>query len=196
MAGIFLRRKLVTLVFAVVAALVFTASPASAEASTVPPQGVHTCTVVGWAVKGYEAVVCADIVVTADYNYGNNFDVTGSIEAYCQTVAGQTVQCANIDAQGAFGSASLGILYGPTYNCGHSYGPCPTGRADIVQGTFSYWVHDDCSLPAYNVWTTVLGDNTEIELPVSDSLMQLNAGTGGNDGINFSTGHYQACPLD
>ena len=116
--------------------------------------------------------------------------------------AGVTVQCANIDIEGVFanGVSSTDKDAG-WWGCGHSLGDCPTGRKIITEGRINY---SGSAYPAcldnpnsnFDLWTVVYGGTTQIELPVSDKYVTLGAGSGANDGSNFSTGHYYVCPYD
>jgi hypothetical protein len=74
------------------------------------------------------------------------------------------------------------------------------GRVTITEGTYTddYGDYPDCYLyDAYDdVWMVAYGGNTQIELPVSDETFELDANDGGNDGMNYSSGHYLVCPYN
>jgi hypothetical protein len=157
----------------------------------------HHCTVVGHAVDGYEAVVCADIL-TSEVN-SSDYSAIGQVEAYCQTTAGVTVQCANIQAGTTLYDA-VGEQVGPVViYCGHSQGACSTGKNVLSTlesngSQFEYTSNAGCSTTPssdHDVWDEV---SAEIELPKSDTYFSLEQG-GGNDsdGSVFTTGHYYVC---
>ena len=162
---------------------------------------IHHCTVVGQPADGYQAVICADIN-TSQTDSARDYEATGAIEVLCETTSGVTVQCANIDIEGVFanGVSSTDKDAG-WWGCGHSLGDCPTGRKIITEGRINY---SGSAYPAcldnpnsnFDLWTVVYGGTTQIELPVSDKYVTLGAGSGANDGSNFSTGHYYVCPYD
>jgi len=176
--------------------LIGTEMPASASTPALfaaSKDEAHHCSVIGSA-DGYQAVVCADIL-TAQID-SVDYYAKGQIEVYCQTDSGTAVQCANIYAEGVFADLNGDRWDSGSYACGHSYGPCPAGRVIIPEGQDNLHFNDQCGdpidYPWTQVWTVVYGGNTQIELPVSDKTIELDA-SNGNDGINYSSGHYAAC---
>lgn len=202
------RQSVIALLFAVVGVLIGTAMPASASTgaggftilSAADGQSVHHCEVIGSA-DGYQAVICTDINTgwvagTEDEEYY----FKGAIEVYCQTDSGVTVRCANIYAEGAYANGDGSVDDVGSYACGHSYGACPSDRKVITEGEFTDDIgnYPNCYLYTAldDVWSVVYGGNTQIELPVSDKTVELDASNGGNDGINYSSGHYLVCPYN
>jgi len=179
--------------FAAVVTLIGLATPAYAsELGLYAADGdiAHSCKVIGSA-DGYQAVVCADII-TGLYN-SDEYYARGQIEVYCQTDSGTTVECANIYAEGVFSDGGGDLDDVGSYACGHSFGPCPSGREIIREGEYIFLDNNVCADGGYSdVWTVVYGGNTQIELPKSDETIELDA-SNGNDGINYSSGHYLAC---
>lgn len=182
---------LVTLVVALIG-MEMPASAADGGLYAASNDEVHSCKVIGSA-DGYQAVVCADILtgkVDPDDYYAK-----GQIEVYCQTDSGTTVRCANIYAEGVFADAAGDRYDSGSYACGHSYGNCPAGRVVLSEGEETYFYTAQCGRAGFQqteVWTVVYGGNTQIELPGSDKTIELDA-SNGNDGINYSSGHYLAC---
>lgn len=163
----------------------------------------HTCNVVGVAVRGYEAVVCSDLFTGND---GSGFSqVWGQVEAYCQTIEGVVVQCANIKLTENIivNTGTIPAGEGTEYICGHDDGPCPSGRFIPPPTTVSNissslgWNSSSCiTNPSYNMWNLAWGGSrqiTVIELPVSDANEVLESPYA-NDGDNESSGHYDICP--
>lgn len=149
---------------------------------------VHKCEVVGVPHKGYEGVVCVDI--TTGTNSGNYW-AKGAVEVYCQTVAGVTVQCENINEYGVFADGAGDVYtYGDYDNC--ESGTCPTGRDIIPEGAIGYNYANAASNCADNpdsgwaVWTVAYGGDIDITLPVSGDTVSLYN--------NFETSHYYVCP--
>ncbi|HEX3514571.1 MAG TPA: hypothetical protein VHT26_11285 [Trebonia sp.] len=185
------RWTILPVLFAMVAALLATEMPADAS-TDVLTEGytVHSCKVIGSA-DGYQAVVCSDILT--GFADANDYYAKGQIEVYCQTDSGTAVQCANIYAEGVFADAGGDRLDSGSYACGHAYGACPSSRVVISEGQVDYPTNTQCDDDSYsNVWTVVYGGNTQIELPKSDDTIELDA-SNGNDGINYSSGHYLVC---
>ena len=112
------------------------------------------------------------------------------------------MQCANVAIEGVFanGDSSTDKDAG-WWGCGHNLGPRPSGRKIITEGRINY---SGTAYPAclenpnsdYDLWTVVYGGTTQIELPVSGKYVTLGAGSGANDGSNFSTGRSYVCPYD
>jgi hypothetical protein len=196
------KHRLAAAMAATVAALLPFAGPVgSASAASLPVldasefQMAHKCTVIGSA-DGYQGVVCADIVtgvVNPPYPTGYYWAL-GQVELICQTTAGVTVQCANAKAEvNLYGEGwNVGTT---TWQCGHSYGPCSTGRnywtTDENGAVYGPgWTYSNCTSSIDNVtqvWSVVFGGGaTTIELPVSDKTVSLTG--------NLSPGHYFACP--
>lgn len=157
----------------------------------------HQCTVIG-EVDGYQGVVCADLLTGL---LGSQYWVEGRVEAYCQTDAGVEVQCADVDllygemADGGGGNTLIGGT-----QCGHSYGPCSTGRnyaysrSNFYYDTSTYPVSCSSSTGSITqVWAVAAGGVVGIELPKSDKWVYLSTANS-NDGGNESTGHYYICP--
>ena len=195
-------------VFAV-AALACTALSANAETGTggitivaagSPDGQIHHCSVVGTPADGYQAVICADIS-TSQTDSSQDYEATGAIEVLCETTSGVAVRCANIDIEGVFANGTGNNMDAGWWGCGHSLGACPSGRKIISEGRINYSGSDWPSCQNnpnsnFDLWTVVYGGTTQIELPVSDKYVTLGAGSGANDGSNFSTGHYYVCPYD
>ena len=160
-------------------------------------QQAHDCTILGSAYDGdtgvrttVEGIVCADILTSA---ISGSFAAQGQLEVYCQTLAGADVQCADAIAEGELATATGGILASTgAYQCGHSYGPCATGRNYVKTGAYTYpaMVMPDCSSStssSTDVSGLALGGGTtRIELPGSGDWVSL--------GGNQSTGNYYICP--
>ena len=191
---------------AVSAVLVGTALPASASTgaggftilAALDGQSVHHCEVLGSA-DGYQAVVCVDIT-TGGEDDNEEYYAKGAMEVYCQTDSGVAVQCANIYAEGVYANNDGYRDDVGSYACGHSYGACPTGREVITEGTYTDETSDYPDCYEYDagddIWMVAYGGNTQIELPVSDETFELDASDGGNDGNDYSSGHYLVCPYD
>jgi hypothetical protein len=191
-----IRWSILPALVTVVVALIGTEVPAGASVPDLYAASngeAHSCKVIGSA-EGYEAVICADILTgkvdPIDYY------AKGQIEIICQTTSGTVVRCANVYAEGVFADLEGNRYDSGSYACGHSYGLCPAGRVIISEGEETYPSDAQCGDPTYfpqtQVWTVVYGGNTQIELPVSGKTIELDA-SNGNDGINYSTGHYGVC---
>ena len=192
------RLGFLAVLFATAAIMAGNALPARADTTILyanDNDAVHHCEVLGHAVKGYEAVICVDISTWGAASTG--WAAQGTLEAYCQTVAGVAVRCANMYAEGQLGLGDevSGGNYTKDYACGHSLGDCPAARVQLPTNEFSFTAGGgDCvNSTAFNIWMLALGGNTQIELPVSDTTFELDASDGANDGINYSSGHYQVC---
>jgi hypothetical protein len=165
-------------------------------------QEAHVCNVIGSASDSnidetVEGIVCADILTSAD---SGGYVAQGQLELYCQTSAGADVQCADVIAQGELANAVGGVVETTgSYQCGHSYGNCATGRNYVKTGTYSYSgiSMSTCSSNAgstTDAWgLAVGGGDTKIELPGSDEWVSLSSANA-NDGSNQSTGHNYICP--
>jgi serine/threonine protein kinase, bacterial len=160
-------------------------------------QQAHDCTILGSAYDGdtgvrttVEGIVCADILTSAS---SGSYVAQGQLEVYCQTVAGADVQCADAIAEGELATASGGVLASTgAYQCGHSYGPCATGRNYVKTSAHTYpgLMMSDCSSstssPTDVSGLALGGGTTRIELPGSGDWVSL--------GGNQSTGSYYICP--
>jgi hypothetical protein len=152
----------------------------------------HVCTILGTDDDYHEAIVCVDINTKVS---GDQVLVQGQLEAYCQDDNGTVVQCANITDGGEISSTG-GVWSEYAADCGHSLGPCPTGR----EYAHSSWMGDGteagesgcASNTAEALWSIAVGVSTTIELPGSDDSYTLS-NTDPNDGSNESTGHYYIC---
>jgi hypothetical protein len=165
-------------------------------------QQANQCVVIGSATDSsidatVQGVVCADII-TATTSGG--YTAQGQIQAYCQTPAAVDVQCADVIAEGELANEENGVVETTgSYQCGHSYGSCSTGRNYIKTGIFSYsgFTDSDCSSSTNlitDLWSLAVGnDTTQIELPGSDKWVDLSAANE-NDNPSQSTGHYYICP--
>jgi len=165
-------------------------------------QQAHKCTVIGSAndsnIDGtVEGVVCADIVTSSD---SSGYQALAQIELICQTPEGATVQCADAITTAELANASGGVVEtSGSWQCGHSYGPCATGRDYVKTINYSYPATSmsDCSsnaAAATDTWgLAVGGSSTEIELPGSDDWVSLSS-SNADDGTNQSTGHFYICP--
>ena len=152
----------------------------------------HVCHILGTDDDYHQAVVCVDLNTRV---VGTQVEVQGEVEAYCQDDNGTDVQCANIMSGGEI-SGAAGVWASYAGDCGHSLGPCPTGR----EYSLSNWMGDGtesgesgcASNPAEALWSIAVGVATTIELPGSDDSYTLS-NTDPNDGVNQSTGHYYIC---
>ena len=165
-------------------------------------QQAHACTVIGSAADSnigetVEGVVCADIITSSG---SGGYAIQGQLELYCQTTAAVDVQCADVIAKGELSNALDGVVASTgSYQCGHSYGSCATGRNYVKTGSYSYSgiTMSDCSSnggSATDAWNLALGSGaTEIELPGSDKWVTLSS-SNANDNPNQSTGHQYICP--
>jgi hypothetical protein len=144
-----------------------------------------------------QGIVCADIVTSTG---SGGYSALGQIEIYCQTAEGATVQCADAITTADLANASGGVAEtSGSWQCGHSYGPCATGRNydKTINYTYSASLSDCASNigGATDTWGLAVGggSNTEIELPGSDTWVSLNS-SNADDGNNQSTGHFYICP--
>ena len=152
----------------------------------------HVCHILGTDDDYHEAIVCVDINTKVS---GDQVLIQGQLEAYCQDDNGTVVQCANIMDGGEISSTG-GVWSSYAADCGHSLGPCPTGR----EYAHSSWMGDGtesgesgcASNTSEALWSIAVGVSTTIELPGSDDSYTLS-NTGPNDGANESTGHYYIC---
>ena len=164
-------------------------------------QEAHECTIIGSAEDSnigetVQGVVCADIVTSSG---SGGYDALAQIELICQTTEGATVQCADAITTAELSNASGGVVEtSGAWQCGHSYGPCATGR-DYVK-TINYTYADSMSDCTTNpgadtdTWALAVGSgSTEIELPGSDDWVSLSSANA-DDGANQSTGHHYICP--
>lgn len=202
------RRRVVATTLTALALAVASANDASAASlpilhgsTTGPGQEAHQCTVIG-NDGTTEGVVCIDILTgLSDSSSGAGDYAKDQVEAYCQHMAtGADVQCANAMATlGLYNGAGQGNS--STFECGHSHGPCSTGRNYWTNTDFNYpwssWSDANCALSVTEptqVWAVAFGDNdTVIELPGSDKNVELSTASS-NDSGNESTGHYFICP--
>ena len=162
----------------------------------------HTCTVLGSAADSnigqtVQGVVCADLLTAAG---SGGYTVKGQLELVCETPAGADVQCADVIAKGELANAAAGVVATTgSYQCGHSYGACATGRNYVTTGTYSYpgTTASACSSnggSTTDAWGLALGGgDTQIELPGSDKWVSLSSSTADDNG-NESTGHQYICP--
>lgn len=165
----------------------------------------HQCKVIGIAVRGYEAVVCSDLIArdggTIDDPY---YYVEGQTEVFCQTISGTIVGCEGVyvNANLASGAGELGD--GLPSGCGsYANGAACAGdgqRNYFIDGSWSWSLPGgvdtscDSDLNSTNqVWNVVFGGSgsTYVKLPNSGAVETLLVG---NDGANQSTGHYFICP--
>jgi hypothetical protein len=193
----FHKRGVVAVLTAAAAILFASALPASANTGTdgftvlgaYESQIVHKCEVIGVAHKGYEGVVCVDILT--GYN-SSNYWAKGQIEVYCQTTAGVEVACNGIYEYGEFSDGAGDGYYNNDYDCGvGGTAACTDTRDKIVEGTIGYNFANagnncaDHPNSAWDVWT-VAYVSTGVVLPVSGDTVWVP-----ND---FETGHYYICP--
>ena len=164
----------------------------------------HKCVVIGSAYDSdsgvsttVEGVVCADILTAAT---SGGYTAKAQLELLCQTTAGADVQCADVVAVGELSNEPNGVVASTgAYQCGHTYGPCATGRNYVLTGTYSYSgvSMSDCTSntgSATDTWgLAVGGGSTKIELPGSDDWVSLST-SNADDGANQSTGHNYVCP--
>ena len=162
----------------------------------------HECTIIGSAEDSsigstVQGLVCADIVTST--GSGGGYMALGQIEIYCQTPEGATVQCADAVTTAELANASAGVVEtSGSWQCGHSYGPCATGRNYVktIDSTYSASLSDCSSNVSDNTDTwgiAVGGGSTEIELPGSDDWVSLTSANA-NDGGSQSSGHFYICP--
>jgi hypothetical protein len=193
---LFRKRGIIAVLIAATAILIGSALPASANVGTdgftvlgaYENSFAHHCQVMGVAHKGYEGVVCVDIVTGTN---SNNYWAKGQIEVYCQTTAGVPATCERVSGSGTFSDGAGNIWYG-NGGCGTgSPTACTTARVIIPIFTIGYnyanagnecW---DNPGSGWDIWTVAWGA-TGVTLPVSgDEVLLTN---------NFETGHYYACP--
>ena len=165
-------------------------------------QEAHSCTVIGSATDPtidatVQGVVCADVITAAT---SSGYSAQAQLELVCETPAGADVQCADVIAQGELANAVGGVVATTgSYQCGHAYGACATGRNYVKTGIYSYTglTQSNCSdngVSTTDVWGLALGGgDTQIELPGSDKLVTLSSANE-NDNPNQSTGHQYVCP--
>jgi hypothetical protein len=152
----------------------------------------HVCHILGTDDDYHEAIVCVDINTRIS---GDEDQIQGEVESYCQDDNGTVVQCANIMSAGEI-SSDGGVWKEYAADCGHQLGSCPAGR----EYAYSSWMDDTseagesgcASNTAEAVWSIAFGGSTTIELPGSDDPYTLG-NTSPNDGVNESTGHYYVC---
>ena len=160
---------------------------------------VRKCEQLGIDRRGYQAIVCYDIDTYSLSSYPDDYFATGKVEAYCQTIAGAAAQCLQITVGGLFTEGVSGTENQQSWSCGGSAAACPDGPLVETLSTFE-WSDakaggcNNGTSPANDVWDEVVGGTTQIELPVSEATYALNSGDGGNDGDNYSSGHYWVCP--
>jgi hypothetical protein len=142
----------------------------------------HACKVIGTDVDGNQAIICTDLL---EFNYGSTYETDGQTEGICENSSGTIVQCANITIlpAAAWQSGITSYVSVPdVYECGHSYGNCPSGR----------YIQDGEPIPTSgaatciaNTWgvtaATWQGSVTAIELPESGTVITLSA--------NYGTSH-------
>ena len=161
-------------------------------------QQAHVCTVIGSAEDSnigaiVQGVVCADIVTSAGSK------ALAQIELICQTTEGATVQCADAVTTAELATEPGGVVEtSGAWQCGHTYGPCATGRNYDKTINYSYPASmSECSSntgSATDTWgLAVGGGSTKIELPGSDDWVSLSS-SNADDGGNQSTGHHYVCP--
>jgi serine/threonine-protein kinase len=164
----------------------------------------HKCAIIGSAYDAnsgvgttVEGIVCADVLTATE---SGGYTARAQLEVYCQTTGGADVQCADAIAVGELANEPNGVVASTgAYQCGHSYGPCATGRNYIETGTYSYSgvSMSSCSSDtrtATDSWgLAVGGGSTKIELPGSDDWVSLTS-SNADDGSNQSTGHNYICP--
>ena len=165
-------------------------------------QQAHSCTIIGSATDPtinatVQGVVCADVITAAT---SSGYSAQAQLELVCETPAGADVQCADVIAQGELANAVNGVVAtSGSYQCGHAYGACATGRNYVKTGTFSYTglTQSNCSdngVSTTDVWGLALGGgDTQIELPGSAKWVTLSSANE-NDNPNQSTGHQYVCP--
>jgi serine/threonine protein kinase, bacterial len=161
----------------------------------------HECTIIGSAEDSniggiVEGLVCADIATSTG---SGGYMALGQIEIYCQTTEGATIQCADAITTAELVNASAGVVEtSGSWQCGHSYGPCATGRNYVktIDDTYSASM-SDCSANVSDdtdAWgLAVGGGSTEIQLPGSDDWVSLTS-SNANDGGSQSSGHFYICP--
>jgi serine/threonine protein kinase, bacterial len=161
-------------------------------------QQAHVCTVIGSAEDSnidatVQGVVCADIVTSAGSR------ALAQIELICQTTEGATVPCADAVTTAELATEPGGVVEtSGAWQCGHTYGPCATGRNYVKTINYSYSASmSDCSSNAGSATDTwglaVGGGSTKIELPGSDDWVSLSSANA-DDGSSQSTGHHYVCP--
>jgi hypothetical protein len=156
-------------------------------------QEAHVCIIIGSAydgdagVKGtVQGIVCTDILTASS---GGGYTAQGQLEVYCQTPAGTDVQCADAIAQGELYTAIGGAAASTgAYQCGHSYGPCATGRNYVKTGSYSYTASVSSCWSSFASTTDAWADaiSTQIELPGSGTWVSLSG--------SESTARYYICP--
>lgn len=154
----------------------------------------HACNVIGSDQYGNKGVVCTDIYTLDDSTWAYG---TAAVELICENSAGSVVQCAGAETTGEFVDINGTYDY-YSYTCGHPWGgaACGGGR-NIVDGPS--WQLDRISWACGNyinqssqVWSIALGYLTQIRLPESGKVVELESGNA-NDGYNESSGHAYVC---
>lgn len=155
----------------------FAATVPSSAATVQPYANVHSCKSLG--NDGItQAIVCADVI--DDSAQGPGW-VEIKVEAMCQNLSLTTFypQCADISL--GYGADATNQLVGAvdyTHWCGHTAGPCPTGR--LIE-SFVGQVFDICQ----KVQTYVLS-GARIALPGSGEVKWLSG--------NFFSAGTTICP--
>jgi serine/threonine-protein kinase len=158
--------------------------------------GARNCEQLGIDRRGYQAIVCYEI---DSYTFGGGeYEATGKVEAYCQTISGASAQCLQITLGGLFTEGVSGTENQQSWSCGGSAAACPDGPLVETLTTFAWSDSKSAACnngtsPGNDVWDEVVGGTTQIELPVSEATYALNSSDGGNDGDNYSSGHYWVC---
>jgi hypothetical protein len=132
--------------------------------------GIHACADIG-NDGTYHAILCADMWAAPEDN--GLIEVSPVVQAYCQVGNTSTVvQCANAEVLMEVARGTNDGLPASIAQCGHSAGPCPTGKFEKigtpgdVSGTCGGVGTQD------EVWT-VLGNGSSIQLPKSDQTKKL-----------------------
>jgi hypothetical protein len=155
----------------------------------------HRCNVIGSDQYGNKGVVCADIFTTDDSTWAYG---TAAIELICENSAGAVVQCAGAETTGEFADIDGTTSNYYSYTCGHPWGgPACAGGRNVVDGPSWQLDRIGWSCGTYvgetsHVWSIALGYLTQIRLPESGKVVELETGNA-NDGYNESSGHNYVC---
>jgi hypothetical protein len=154
----------------------------------------HACNVIGTDQYGNKGVVCADIDTLDEgtYAYG-----TAAMELICENSSNVVVRCAGTEAEGEFTDVDGTYDY-YSFSCGNPWGggTCSSGR-NIVYGpswqlSGENWTCGKNTNDTSHVWSIALGYLTQIRLPQSGKVVELETGNA-NDGYNESSGHRYVC---
>jgi hypothetical protein len=154
----------------------------------------HACNVIGTDQYGNKGVVCADIFTI---DLGSEAYGTAAVELICENSASVVVRCAGTETTGEFTDVDGTYDY-YSFSCGNPWGggTCSSGR-NTVDGPGWALNHENTVCGTFtgqssHVWSIALGYLTQIRLPQSGKVVELETGNA-NDGYNESSGHRYVC---